>query len=649
MRKDSALDYAAYILLKLLGPVVRAMPLGLALFLGRRLGDLLYFFDRKHRAISYANLRTAFASEMSPLQLKGITRGFYRRFGQNLIEIFIIPRLDKDYIDKYITIENLSSIQEAFKKGKGVILLGVHEGSWELSNIICSCLGFPFSLFVRTQNLPRLNGLLNRYRSQKGCLIIERRNQNRQLIGELERNRAIGMTVDQGGKGGLAVDFFGREASMSTGAVKLALRYSATLVPAFYVRERGSHIRIILEPPFELQRTGDFKEDVFVNLQALVRIFEKHIRTYPQEYLWSYKIWKYSRQKRILVLTDSKTGHRRQTEALVSVTTEYLAEKGMGAQSATVEVKFKNRLSVLRCASRAWFCGRYACLGKLEGLKGLLSEDTYRTIVSQKPDIVISCGSSVAPLALIVSRENLSTSMVVMRPSLVSSREFDLCVIPGHDRAQPGKNTAVTFGALNLMTPAYLKRAASLLPDAPQAQNGFNGPVVGLLLGGESRDFSFSEADCAELIAQLKGFLEEVDGRILVTTSRRTSSAVEQKIKESFGTYPRCRLLVIPNEKHVSHSAGTILAHSTFAVVTPESISMLSEAASSVPYVLTFRPKRLGRKHTLFLRRMQEANFLRIREIPDLGKELKDLWQRRPPVSRLDDRSLVKQALRRIL
>ncbi|MDD5255589.1 MAG: ELM1/GtrOC1 family putative glycosyltransferase [Candidatus Omnitrophica bacterium] len=646
MKKDFVLDYAAYTLLKLLGPLIRLLPLCVALFFGRRLGDLLYCFDAKHRAISYANLRTAFSAEMSPLELKRVTRDFYRTFGQNLIEVFIIPRLDKKYIDTYITIDNFHYIGEAFKKGKGVILLGVHEGSWELSNIICSNLGFPFSLFVRGQRLARLNGLLNHYRSQKGCVIIEKRNQTRQLIEELGRNHAIGMTLDQGGKSGMLVDFFGKQASMSTGALRLSLRYGAVIIPAFYVRIKGSYTRIILEPPFELQKTQDPRQDLLANLQRLVAIFEKNIRRYPREYLWSYRIWKYGNEKKILIVSDAKTGHLRQAEGLASVTEEYLKEKGISASTKTVTVTFKSRFAALRCIAGAWLCGRHSCQGKLEGLKGALDENAYRSIIAEKPDIVISCGSSVAPLALIIARENLSTAMVVMRPSLVPASSFDLCVVPRHDKPVSCKNAAVTTGALNLMTPQYLESARASL--SLRAQDGGK-PALGLLIGGDTRGFVFSEQDCAALVRQVKGFLESADAEILVTTSRRTSPAVEKKIREEFSGYPRCKLLVIANEKLIPDSAGAILAASTFVVVTPESISMLSEAATSGRHVVTFSSPGLGRKHELFLKNMREAGFIHIAELPGISRELGRLWKERPAVRALDDRARVREALQKIL
>ncbi len=161
MKKDCTIDYLGYIAVKLLGPLIRALPKSLSFFLGKKLGETLYYFDLKHKAVVYANIKAALGNKLSVPQINCIAKEFYQRFGQNIIEIFLIPLVNQDYIKKYITIKGTEHISEAFKKGKGVILLAMHAGSWELSNIIFAIWRVPFSLLFLDQNHPRLNHLLN--------------------------------------------------------------------------------------------------------------------------------------------------------------------------------------------------------------------------------------------------------------------------------------------------------------------------------------------------------------------------------------------------------------------------------------------------------------------------------------------------------
>ncbi|MDO8488988.1 MAG: hypothetical protein Q7S42_02610, partial [Candidatus Omnitrophota bacterium] len=171
MKQNLIADYLSCILFRVLSFFTSFMPLSFSLFLGMRLGDLIYLFDRRHRAIAYANIRKTVADKLDYTSSAKITRRAYQAFGQNLIEISFIPSINKKYLEKYIQIENKDYVEQAFKRGKGVIFLIVHEGNWELSNIICANLGLPFLLFVRDQGFPRLNALLNSYRLKQGAMI----------------------------------------------------------------------------------------------------------------------------------------------------------------------------------------------------------------------------------------------------------------------------------------------------------------------------------------------------------------------------------------------------------------------------------------------------------------------------------------------
>ncbi|MBN1913799.1 MAG: lysophospholipid acyltransferase family protein, partial [Candidatus Omnitrophica bacterium] len=261
MKKDSIIDYAGSLLFRILGPLIRLLPKGFSFFLGRRLGELFYYFDLKHKAQAYVNIKTAFAGKLSLRQISKVTKDFYRAYGQNLIEIFLIPLIDNEYVKKYITIEGLEHIRQGFRRGKGVVLVGMHEGSWELSNIICACVGFPFNLFVAEQRFARLSKILNHYRGQKGCKFIERENQLSQLIQVLKNNEAVGMSADQGGRSGLNVKFFDKDASMPQGAVRLAQKYGCALIPVFYTRIKGPRVKIIIKPPLEVKDTGNADSD----------------------------------------------------------------------------------------------------------------------------------------------------------------------------------------------------------------------------------------------------------------------------------------------------------------------------------------------------------------------------------------------------
>jgi len=610
------------------------------------MGELLYSFDLKHRAIVYANLKTALGANLAPRQLKTLTRQFYRSFGENFIEIFLLPRMDKKYIDRYLQFVGREYISEGLKKRKGVIFLGVHEGSWELSSVISAYLGLDFSFFFRQQRFPRLDSLLNSYRSQGGARIIQKQGQLRQLIEVIKNNQTIGMSIDQGGKAGVAVKFFSQSASMSSGAVRLALKYGITLVPIFYTRIKGPRIKIILHPPFEIKKSQDFQKDIVDNLRRLLPIFEKQILEYPHEYLWSYKIWKHTREKNILILNDSKTGHLRQSQALAKIAQGCFREKGLTADIRVVGVNFKSKLGSLALTLSSCLSGKYHCQGCLWCLRKFIKEDSYGDLISNKADLVISCGSRLAPVNYIITRENLAKSLVIMRPSLLSTRKFDLVVMARHDHPAKRKNIVQTEGALNLVDDDYLK--SQLVDFKPQVKIE-NGLVIGVLFGGDTKNFLFS-VDLAKTVAkQIKQAAELLDANLLITTSRRTAPEVEGLFKDEFRDYPGCKALIIANEKNIPQAVGGILASSDILVVSPESISMISEAVNSKKYVVVFNSAKLDLKHREFLNNFAQNKYLYLADPENLSKMIQNTWLTKPGIKVSLDLPVVKDALRKVL
>lgn len=648
MKNNSAADYAAYILLRTAGPLVRLFHPVAAFQIGRLIGEIVCAFDVRHRSRAYANLKTAFGGRRTPLQLRRLTLECYRRFGQNLIEVFMIPKIDERYAKKYVTIEGLQNLREAFDRGKGVIFVSVHEGSWELSNILASYLHIPFSMFVRELNMPRVNGLLNGYRRAKGCRIIRREDQTRELIRLIRANESCGMTVDQGGRHGIGVRFFNKDASMSAGAVRLALKYDAALVPVFSTRINGPYIKVMIEPAVRLTRTGDGDADIRENLQDLVWIFQKYLYRYPQEYLWYYRIWKYSLSRDIVILSDEKTGHLRQSQALARLVGEYLKEKGFEARVHEIPVRVKNAAYRMLLAAGGMSACRFFCQGCMACLRRALTQESYSRLTEVRGDVIISCGSSLAAVNRITAIENQAKSIVIMKPGRMPPGLFDLAVIARHDDPPSGRNIVVTRGALNLIDRRYLSEQGQKLMEHI-GKPSLPAPVIGLLLGGDAKRFRLTGALVRAVAEQVSAAGSRLNGTLLVSTSRRTPAEAQALIKEVFGQNTRCSFLVIANERNFDFSVGGILDRSDVVVISPESISMVSEAASSGKYVVVFDAPGLSRKHRAMLADFEREGFVRRADPGGLTRVISDIWRAQPARSCLDNSGQVIEGLRKIL
>jgi len=429
----------------------------------------------------------------------------------------------------------------------------------------------------------------------------------------------------------------------------LALKYDVAIVPVFFTRGSGQEIKVFIEPAFALKKTGGQNADIRDNVQALTHIFERYITRYPQEYLWTYKVWKYSDERTITILDDGKTGHLRQSESLAQITCGYLSDKGIHAHVECVRIKYKSvflrhALTLGSCFSEGWICQ-----GCLSCLKVSLEESCYRQLKGIKPDIIISCGSAVAAVNRILSREAGAKSLAVMRPSILDLGGFDMVVMPRHDNPPRRKNIAITQGALNLIDREYIENQAQALKRLMPPSFSPLGTAIGLLIGGDTKNFCLEPEAITEVFAQVRAVAAGKGLSILVSTSRRTSKKVEAVIKNELRDEPRCRLQVIANERNIPEAVGGILGLSRVVIVSPESISMISEAASSGKHIIVFQTAAVSRRHESFLKQMAENSYIHLCRPPELSGLIERLCQEDPAVLMLENKTVIEEKLRRIL
>ncbi len=285
-------DWFLYIIVRTIGFFIRLIPLRPALWLGRRLGDAGYWIRKDRRLVALDNLKAAFG-EKGNKELYRIIRKVFQNLGMSFIEVLRFPKMDGRYIERHIRLEGLNRIDEALKGNRGVILLTGHFGNWELSGWTISASGYKAKVLAREQKLVRLNRLLDSYRELNGSEVIPKKRAIREIIKGLRNNEMVGILADQdGGRNGVFVNFFGRMASTSEGAIAFALKTGCTVLPAFIIREDGARHTLRIEPPLHIARSGDYEMDVKTNLQAWTNILESYIRRYPEQWLWIHKRWK---------------------------------------------------------------------------------------------------------------------------------------------------------------------------------------------------------------------------------------------------------------------------------------------------------------------------------------------------------------------
>jgi hypothetical protein len=236
-----------------------------------------------------------------------------------------------------------------------------------------------------------------------------------------------------------------------------------------------------------------------------------------------------------------------------------------------------------------------------------------------------------------------------MRPSIFQPDRFDLVVQPKHDNPAQRKNVVVTDAALNLIDEKYLQEESKKLSQQAVIKRSSREKYIGVLIGGNTKQFRLKPQDIAEVLRQLKSAAQKLDCSILLSTSRRTPPQIEALIKDELNNYDRCGLLIIANEKNYPFAVGGILGLSDTVVTSPESISMISEAVNSKKHIVIFGAGTVKGRHVEFLRNLSNKNLIYSVQPYELTRTLELIWSLKPQVKDLRDNEAIREALKKIL
>ncbi len=559
--------------------LLKIMPLSWALALGRLIGLILWSVPARRKK-ALLNIKQAFP-ERSFAELKPAARNSFLSFGVSLVETFLMDRIK----------DNVQAEYEVPLDDKGQIVVGIHQSSWEVYNAWFAR-NHDLAVLVKGQKNNSLNDFLNLLRRRNNISLCA---SLRELIGFLDKGYWTGIMVDHGAeKGAVTSEFFGHRVPTPGGAVRLAKKYKKKIYPAFGLRRGKKHLLRFARP---IDPAG--KSDAEV-LQEINTVYERFLREYPDQYLWTYKRFKRKENRRVLILSDGKTGHLKQTMALFS----HLNNVSLRVSYALIEIVY--RFPFLRGLAFicALFSGR-ACRGCGACLRIILGPRLYDNLIKDHFDIVLSTGNSIAPLNRILSSVYKARSGVVLKPGL-PSRYFDCLVVPEHDRLR-GPAVFTTRGALSLKTDPG--------PEAERGRAFFRltpGRKVAFCVGNHQKDGKKFCENLKIFLDRLTAFCREQEYRLLVTTSRRTSVEVEEILEEKLSGFPGNEVFVKVSRENHPFVIPTFLFYSDIVFVTAESVSMISESlALDKTTVCVFLEEIKKKQHRRFLQFLKDgfANF----------------------------------------
>ncbi len=259
--------------------------------LASALGRALYFFAVETKASTLNSIRVVFP-DISPGDAERIAKGAFVHQAKNFVELLRYPGLNKKEISRKVRFSGFENLKKALLNEKGVILLVPHLGNWEILGATLGLFGYNVYSFFLDARIDSIGELLNSFRESKGIKLIARA-ELKKSVKVLKNNALLGVIADQdGGENGVYTDFFGKTVSAPRGPASLARRTGATVLPMYVVRNADDTYTMVIQRPIFLKKTSDKEEDINSYTREFLKIYEKIILQFPDQWLWMYDRWK---------------------------------------------------------------------------------------------------------------------------------------------------------------------------------------------------------------------------------------------------------------------------------------------------------------------------------------------------------------------
>lgn len=284
-----------YYVLRLAYLLLGRLPLRVLYGMARLAGTAAYRWRKTTREAVASNMRHLMGPEASEADIQRATREVFRNAGRYYADLIHLPRLNiQKFYDERFEVEGVQYLKDAEDSGRGAVVVGTHFGNPEMSVQPLAAEGHLFLGLTEPLEPKPLSDFVHWLRSQNGHVYRTLGYAGlKEVLRRLRNGGLVAVLLDRDVAGaGVPMEFCGAEASIPLGAVDLALRTGADLIPAKSWRIPGYGFKVLIEPPLEIIRTGDFDADVRSNTERLLLTYEKQLRSDPGQWAVLESIWK---------------------------------------------------------------------------------------------------------------------------------------------------------------------------------------------------------------------------------------------------------------------------------------------------------------------------------------------------------------------
>jgi len=257
---------------------------------------VLYYIVRYRRRVVERNIARSFP-EKSDAERAKIVRGFYRFFGDYVVETCKLLTIKEENIRRRMVFTNPEVIEAALQDHDQVFFYLGHYCNWEWISTFPLWTSAHCGQLYKPLSNEGFSRVFNRLRTRFGAENIDKNKAFRRILALKQEGTKsiIGMIADQSPRPQNIHDwvtFLNQDTPVFTGAERIARKVGAALFYCDVERVRRGYYRCTFRTiTLDINALPDYKPtELYMNM------LEQNIRRQPPFYLWSHKRWKHTRE-----------------------------------------------------------------------------------------------------------------------------------------------------------------------------------------------------------------------------------------------------------------------------------------------------------------------------------------------------------------
>ncbi len=292
--EETLKETVAYHVFALADRAATTLPPGIGRRLFAAAAAAAFHLAPRARGIVQGNLSRVLGTPREAPMVRAAAREAFRSYARYWYDTFRARVTPPEEFLAGIRLEGRENLEWAKERGQGAVLALPHLGNWDAAGRGVLLSGFPITAVAELLRPPRLTELFRKHREALGMDIVvlgDSKRVGEELVRRIGNNGFVALVADRDLQGrGVEVEMFGAPRRLPAGPALLSLATGSPLMACpVYDLEDGWMIHI--NPPIEVDRSGELRRDVVALTEKLGAEFERAIAAAPTQWHMFQPAW----------------------------------------------------------------------------------------------------------------------------------------------------------------------------------------------------------------------------------------------------------------------------------------------------------------------------------------------------------------------